>query len=233
MALEHATGIIEAREVHLEWSAAVRLNHWLTVAVILVLIVTGFYIADPITIPTGETTYKSFMADVTLWHASAGIALAMLFIWRLYLAFFSRFRRDWRDFVAWMDWGCLVKEARYYLLIDREGPEHAQCVFGPIQSLAYFALWIGIIVIAATGFILMGANHQDWFSTAGYFVFKPVLKIMGNLATVRYVHHVMTWFFILFLIVHVYMAVWYDTVLRDGIMSSIIGGRRFKKIKPQ
>lgn len=230
---DHEKGPLETREVHLEWSAAVRLNHWLIAAAILVLIGTGFYISDPFTVYGGETTDKSLMSDVTAWHAVSGLALALLFIWRIYLAFFSRFRKDWRDFLGWTDWRCMIRQARFYLLLEKEEPEHAPCIFGPIQSLSYFVLWLGVFAVIATGFILMGANRHTMLPAAGYFIFQPLLKLMGNLAVVRYVHHVLTWFFILFIIVHVYMAVWYDAMIRDGVMSSIISGRRFKKIRPQ
>ena len=48
---------------------------------------------------------------------------------------------------------------------------------------------------------------------------------------IRYIHHVFTWLFILFIIVHIYMAFWYDAVLKEGTVSSMIGGRVYKKIK--
>jgi len=54
---------------------------------------------------------------------------------------------------------------------------------------------------------------------------------MGGLATVRYLHHVFTWFFILFIVVHVYMAFWSDAILRQGTVSSMISGYRFERVK--
>ena len=70
---------------------------------IFVLIVTGFYIADPFTISKGETVNKFFMGNVRFVHILFGAFLIFLSIWRLYLAFFSRFHADWRDFLAWTD----------------------------------------------------------------------------------------------------------------------------------
>jgi len=200
-------------------------------AVVVVLIVTGFYIAYPWTIYKGETTDKFFMANVTFWHALAGVVLMLLFVWRIYLAFFSRFKADWRDYFAWTDWRCMYHQIRYYLLIEMEEPPHGECIYGPVQSLTYLVLWVFILAVIITGFILMGANHHTGMSAAGYYIFKPFLKLMGNLATVRYIHHILTWFFILFIMVHVYMAFWYDAVLREGLVSSMIGGRLFERVK--
>lgn len=46
---------------------------------------------------------------------------------------------------------------------------------------------------------------------------------------VRFIHHILTWCFILFVIVHIYMAFWYDAVLQKGTISSMISGRVFEK----
>ena len=62
-----------------------------------------------------------------------------------------------------------------------------------------------------------------------YKIFKPVENMLGGLAIVRYVHHIFTWLFILFIIVHVYMAFWYDAILKEGTVSSMISGVLFEK----
>jgi Ni/Fe-hydrogenase 1 B-type cytochrome subunit len=64
-----------------------------------------------------------------------------------------------------------------------------------------------------------------------YKLFKPVENMLGGLAIVRYVHHIFTWFFILFIIVHVYMAFWYDAILKEGTVSSMISGVLFEREK--
>jgi Ni/Fe-hydrogenase 1 B-type cytochrome subunit len=53
--------------------------------------------------------------------------------------------------------------------------------------------------------------------------------MLGGLAIVRYVHHIFTWLFILFIIVHVYMAFWYDAILKEGTVSSMISGVLFER----
>jgi Ni/Fe-hydrogenase 1 B-type cytochrome subunit len=211
-----------------EWSASMRINHWAVALSIFVLIVTGFYIADPFTISSGETVDKFFMGNVRFVHILFGTFLIFLSIWRLYLAFFSRFHADWRDFLAWTDIKATIEQIKFYLLIS-EHPEK-KYLYGPMQALAYTGCWFLGVVTTVTGLILMGAGYHAGLTSMASFVLKPIENLLGGLAMVRYIHHVFTWLFILFIIVHIYMAFWYDAVLKQGTVSSMIGGTTFKKI---
>ena len=212
-----------------EWSGPMRINHWAVAIAIVVLIVTGFYIADPFTISSGETVDKFFMGNVRFVHILFGTFLIFLSIWRLYLAFFSRFHADWRDFLAWTDIKALIEQIKFYLLIS-EHPEK-KYLYGPMQALAYMGCWFMVVVIIVTGLIMMGAGYHAGLTSMVSFVLKPIENLLGGLAMVRYIHHVFTWLFILFIVVHIYMAFWYDDVLKQGTVSSMVGGRTFKKIK--
>ena len=211
-----------------EWSASLRINHWCVAISIFVLIVTGFYIADPFTISSGETVDKFFMGNVRFVHILFRTFLIFLSIWRLYLAFFSRFHADWRDFLAWTDIKATIEQIKFYLLIS-EHPEK-KYLYGPMQALAYTGCWFLGVVTTVTGLILMGAGYHAGLTSMASFVLKPIENLLGGLAMVRYIHHVFTWLFILFIIVHIYMAFWYDAVLKQGTVSSMIGGTTFKKI---
>ena len=85
------------------WSIAMCINHWAMAIAIVILIITGFYIAEPFTVATGETWHKFLMGNIRFVHLVFGLILTVLLIWRVYLAFFSRFHADWKDFFAWLD----------------------------------------------------------------------------------------------------------------------------------
>ena len=93
-----------------EWSVPMRINHWSVAVAIFVLIVTGFYIAEPYTIYAGETVNKFFMGNIRYVHILFGTFLIFLSIQRLYLAIFSRFYPDWKDFLAWTDPKALIEQ---------------------------------------------------------------------------------------------------------------------------
>jgi Ni/Fe-hydrogenase 1 B-type cytochrome subunit len=214
-----------------EWSAAIRINHWAMAISIFVLIVTGFYIAYPCTVYTGETVDKFLVGEIRFWHILFGIFLLFTFIWRLYLAFFSRFHADWKDFLAFTDIKSLIHQLKFYLLIEKEGPEHSQYVYGPMQSIAYLGLMCMVAFILVTGLILMGAGYHAGLTAFLYMTVKWFEHLVGGLAMVRYIHHLLTWGFILFIVVHIYMAFWYDAILRQGTISSMASGFLFEREK--
>lgn len=213
-----------------EWSVPMRVNHWTMALSIFILIVTGLYIASPFVVLQGETVNKFFMGHVRYVHILFGVFLVFLFIWRIYMAFFSRFHADWKDFFAWANIKNTIHQIKFYLLITKEGPEY-KTLYGPLQSMAYLGLLFMVFVICVTGLILMGAGYHAGFTAAAAFILRPVENLLGGLAMVRYIHHVFTWFFILFIVVHLYMAFWYDAVLKKGTVSSMISGNIFKKVK--
>ena len=218
----------DTRQVVKVWTVAMRLNHWGMALSILVLIITGFYIAEPFSMLTGETVDKFFMGYVRFVHILFGIFLTFLFVWRVYLAFFSKFHADWKDFFAFLDWKNTIKQLKFYALISKEPPDH-KYLYGPMQSLAYGGLMIMVFLIVITGLIMMGAGYHAGFTAIVYYFLKPVEDMLGGLAIVRWIHHILTWAFVLFMVVHVYMACWYDVVFKEGTISSMISGNMFKK----
>ncbi|MGC9323644.1 MAG: Ni/Fe-hydrogenase, b-type cytochrome subunit [Desulfomonilia bacterium] len=221
---------MDKRIVQKEWSVTLRVNHWLTAICIFVLIPTGFYIADPFTVYAGETIDKFLMGNMRYVHLLFGVILTFLFLQRVYIAFFSRFHADWKDFFAWADWPNLFKQIKFYALISEEKPEH-KYLYGPIQSIAYGGLLLMLFLIVLTGMILYGAGYETGIIGRFYFFLRPIENFMGGLAIVRFVHHILTWLFIIFIVVHVYMAFWYDVVFNEGTVSSMISGNLFKKAK--
>ncbi|MFB3924640.1 MAG: Ni/Fe-hydrogenase, b-type cytochrome subunit [Syntrophales bacterium] len=213
-----------------EWSVSMRINHWTMALSIFILIVTGFYIADPFVVGSGETVNKFLMGNIRFVHIFFGIVLLFVFIWRIYLAFFSTFHADWKDFLAFTDVKNTVDQIKFYLLIKKDPPEH-KCLYGPMQSLAYLGLLGMVLLIVITGLILMGAGYYEGFTAISYRFLRPVANTVGGLAMIRYIHHLLTWCFILFIVVHVYMAFWYDAVLKKGTISSMVSGKLFETAK--
>jgi len=241
---------VDTRTPIKEWSLAIRVNHWLMVISILGLIVTGFYIASPysnlgpettvvtfagaipvipvFTTMNGETVYKFLMGYMRYFHLLFGIILTFVFIWRIYLMFFSRFHADFKDFFAWTDTENFWTQIKFYLLISEKKPKH-NYLYGPLQSLAYGGLLIMLAVLVVTGLILSGVDYSSGFIGTAYWVLHPLQKALGGLATIRFIHHVFMWLIILFVIVHIYMAFWYDIVFKEGTISSMVSGRVFRK----
>ena len=109
------------------------------------------------------------------------------------------------------------------LLIDPErGPHYLG--HNPIQQFSYTFVYLIVLVQVTTGFTLYGQSNPEGFL---YNAFHWVIPLLGGLQIVRFVHHVMTWLFLIFIPIHVYLALRSDVMDREGTMSSIFSGGRF------
>jgi Ni/Fe-hydrogenase 1 B-type cytochrome subunit len=215
------------------WSNAMCINHWAMAISIVLLIVTGFYIAKPFTVGAGETTQKFLMANIRFIHLIFGLLLVALLIWRTYLAFFSRFHADWKDLYAWANVKNTWQAVKFYTLISTEPPEHCG-LYGSLQSAAYLFLFVITFVEALTGMILYGALHQAGLAKFSAAVLGPIQRgIFGGLAGARFVHSAFIWLFIIFALIHTYLAFWYDVVFSQGTISSIVNGNFFEEAEEQ
>ena len=210
-----------------EWWLSIRLIHWSVVLSVFTLLLTGFYIAEPLSVNAGPTAGKFWMGHIRMLHMTVGIILTFLMIWRAYLGFFASFHARWVDLLAWTDPVNLLAQVKFYLLLSEKKPEH-KYHYGPLQSLAYSGLIALQIMIILTGVIMVGANYHAGLSLWFADLLKPVEIALGGLAGVRLLHHIVAWGFILFIMTHVYMAIWSDVVYKEGTVSSMISGRVFR-----
>jgi Ni/Fe-hydrogenase 1 B-type cytochrome subunit len=52
---------------------------------------------------------------------------------------------------------------------------------------------------------------------------------MGGEMGVRYWHHTLMWFFVAFIVVHIYLSFYHDYIEGRGTISSIVGGWKFDR----
>ncbi len=213
-----------------EWWLSIRLIHWSVVISVFALLITGFYIAVPLVNGAGATADKFLMGNIRTVHTFFGVFLTFLMIWRAYLGLFAKFHARWYDLLAWTDIPNLITQLKFYLLLSEKKSKH-EYQYGPLQSLAYSGLICLQIAIVLTGLIMVGANYHAGLSLWLGGILKPVEIALGGLAGIRLIHHIVAWGFILFIMVHVYMALWSDIVYKEGTISSMISGRVFRRAK--
>jgi Ni/Fe-hydrogenase b-type cytochrome subunit len=112
---------------------------------------------------------------------------------------------------------------RFYLMIR---PQQAPKYLGhnPLQQLSYTAMYLVAGVMVVTGFALYGQSNPAGLI---YSATNWIGGLLGGMPVVRFVHHVGTWLFLIFLPIHLYLAVRADHLERTGVISSIISGGRF------
>ena len=165
------------------------------------------------------------MGYVRFTHFASAAVLVMTGIVRFYWLFMgNRFERWGALFpLQERDWKNLVKMVKFYLLIQ---PEKAPRYLGhnPLQQLSYTIVYLAALIMATTGFAMYGQSNPGGFI---YNSFNWVNGLFGGEQVVRFTHHALTWVFLIFLPIHLYLAIRADHLERTGTISSIISGGRF------
>jgi Ni/Fe-hydrogenase, b-type cytochrome subunit len=200
------------------WQLPVRFTHWLTAACIVVLSLTGGYIADPFLIPPGG----SVMTTVRTVHIAAAIAfLASGLIRTVWLLSGNRFAR-WTAFIPTTraQFTEFFRQAGFYLFVRREIPK----VLGHNQlaAAAYLVLFLLLFVETITGFALDGLLGAE----PGASMFGWLRELVGPQA-IRLIHHLSMWAILAIALFHVYSCILVDHVERNGLMSSMVSGYKF------
>lgn len=212
-----------------EFSTLTRIFHWIRAISIFLLIATGFYLAYPFLAPN-NFTWKPIgflYALMRSWHLIFGFLLISVSIFRVYIFLFSKEcrmeRNSFADLVNPVVWWKILKT---YLLIGIH--PHMRGSYNPIQLVTYIGVMFLIFAIALTGLILYTHVYHD--GLGGFLSFLRPLEVpFGGIANVRAIHHILTWAFIIFLPVHIYMAVWNSTRYPGAGIDTIISGYKFEK----
>jgi len=226
-------GSVEAKvcdiEQEMEFSAGYRWQHWIRALSIVVLTVTGFYIAVPFVVQTPNSEPTSFMyALFRSWHIIFGFIMTWVILYKSYLFIFGRkhqMERDAiKDIVNPVVW---IKQIGYYLFISKH--PKLSGVYNPVQFMAYVGFYVMMFLLIITGFILYVHVYHDGL---GGFMYDPMMSLevmMGGLAMVREIHHITMWGVILFVLAHVYMAVFNAVYGKEGAMDAIFSGLKWHK----
>lgn len=207
------------------WAWPIRAMHWVAVLSIVVLVVTGFYIGRPYFVTSGETSAHYLMGWVRFLHFAAAGAFVATAIVRIYWFFAGNQFERWQALfpVRARDWVNMIRQVKFYLMIQ---PEKAPHYLGhnPLQQLSYTGMYAVAAAQVVTGFAMYGQSNP---SGVFYKAFGWVVPLLGGIQEAHFVHHVLTWAFLIFIPIHVYLAIRADHLERTGTISSIISGGRF------
>lgn len=207
------------------WQWPIRAMHWVAAISIVVLIVTGFYIGQPYFVAGAQTTDPYLMGWFRLIHFIAAGALVATGIVRVYWLFAGNRFETWKALfpVRARDWRNLVAMIRKYLMIR---PEQAPHYVGhhPLQQWSYTLVYLLTAFMVLSGFALYGQHNPGGFFYTAFGWFGVAL---GGAQATRFWHHVMTWAYLVFVPLHVYLSLRADVTEKEGTMSSIFSGGKF------
>ena len=199
------------------WQPWIRLLHWTLVGSVVVLSVTGFYIADPVLLG-GDG--GGLMATVRFVHVLTGWLLVTVLVGRSYLLFAGNPWARWPQLLpVWRERRAqLWHTVRYYAFLEKHPP--GVVGHNPMAGLAYVGLFGLLAVQVVTGISLVAVTDRggwEWATTG--WVFRLL-----SVPDVRLLHHVAMWLVWTFVVFHVYAATLVDRVERGGEISSMVGG---------
>lgn len=210
----------EAKETVYVWDLPVRITHWVNVASILVLSVTGYYIANPFITTSGPAVNQFLMGTVRFIHFTVAFVFTASVLFRIYWAFAGNKYARWSQFLPATRGRrrALLKMIGYYTFFRREPP--AEVGHNPLAGATYIGLYVLFGLQIVTGFALYSQPFDGGFWKTA---FGWIITVFGA-PVVRLVHDLIMYLIIAFTIHHVYSAVLIDTEERSGLVSSIVTG---------
>ena len=212
------------------YEAPLRLWHWVNALAIVVLALTGYFIASPLPTLPGEASDHFLMGYIRFTHFSAGYILAVGFLGRIYWAFVgnSHARQLFLPPVfSATYWEGVLHEIKWYAFLAREPRKYTG--HNPLAVLVMHVMLVwGVVFMIVTGFALYGEGEgmASW-QYAGFSSW--VIPLFGQSQDVHTWHHLIMWWLVCFAIIHVYAAVREDIMSRQSLISSMVSGwRTFK-----
>ncbi|MEN8249959.1 MAG: Ni/Fe-hydrogenase, b-type cytochrome subunit [Bacteroidota bacterium] len=211
------------------WEVPVRLFHWVNALCILVLSATGYLIGDPPAIMSAaEATNAYWFGVVRFIHFAAAYIFIAFFIYRIAWMFLGNKYASWKVFLPFHAMGFkkilfVIKE--HILLQNSKVYDFRHNFIGhnPVASLSYLGVFILMILQIITGFALYDDMATWWLPK----MFGWVIPLFGGDLNVRFWHHIIMWLFVIFSVIHIYLAFWHDWLEGRGEISSIIAGYKF------
>ena len=216
-------------EVEKEFTSLYRWQHWIRVLSIVILTITGFYIAEPFVTPIPNSEPTNFMYGLfRSWHEIFGFVMIAVVIFKTYLFFGSKkYKGEMGSIKDFLDIRIRKQQIGYYLLTSKH--PHLKGTYNPLQFIAYIGFYILMVILILTGLILYVHVYHDGLGGAIYGLMRSFEVMFGGLAVVRELHHIAMWGVILFVCVHVYMAIYNAVFGKDGSMDAIFSGLKWKK----
>ncbi len=215
------------------FSPSLRIAHWVWAIAISMLFITGIYIGNPFFI--GNVGYSATFGDlhaitmnyIRLIHFSFGYILLAALILRFSIL---PFRKADRLIIPkiWTKeyYDNIVDTLKNYLFISSH---HRPYIRNPLARTAYFFLFLLLIFEIITGFAMYGRSNPGGFWDK---IFGFIIPMLGGEYQVHRWHHIIAWFIVLFVVIHVYMVIRQDILEKDGEVSSMVNGSKFFETTP-
>jgi Ni/Fe-hydrogenase 1 B-type cytochrome subunit len=213
------------------WELPVRVYHWINAVALVALCITGYLIGAPVRLLYAPEAFQLYWFGwVRFIHFLAAFIYVFNFLARLYWGFVGNKYSSWRAFFPF------TRRQQNEIVDVIKADVFETKLHGPISTghnslagLIYFFTFLAFVFQTITGFALYSSMSNSWLPR----MFTWIVPLMGGEFSVRFWHHLFLWFFVTFIIVHIYLAFYHDYIEGRGTVSSIIGGWKFDREKPK
>lgn len=206
------------------WSGTLRMFHWIFAITTAVLLFTGIYIHyPPITTKWAEFKPQYLMAFLRYYHFLFAYFFIAAILIRIYLFFFGNKYERFTDFlpINKRNIESLCKTIKFYLyLTDDHEWRMGHTV---LAGTSYFMIFVSAVVMTLSGLYLL-YPETDWINSMGALLF-------GSSQMARFIHYILNWAFIFFIIIHLYIAIWNDFKAPEAIISGAFSGSKFMPVE--
>lgn len=214
------------------FSPWLRIFHWVMVVCTFILFFTGLYIGNPFFLgtqgidPTFAVNRVFSMETIRYVHFIAAYVLVISFIPRIYGFIINPgdrlLPRPWTK----LYWTGVMDTQLHYMFLRGK---HQPYLRNSLARSGYLAVYLMFFIEAVTGFAMYYMIEPNRFLAK---VFGPFNNWLINEYTVHLIHHFVAWFIMLFVIVHVYMAIRADLTEKGGEISSMFSGIKYMEEEP-
>ncbi len=199
----------------------IRIFHWLRFLAIMILLISGFYIAWPFLMDP-KSTDVLIQGWMRFSHLIFGFIFSCITISRNYLFLFSKDKSERRSLLDALSIDRWRSQIKAYVFLGK--PDEKSGLYGPLQLVTYASFYSCSLIMVLTGLALYSRVYHEGLGQLLYAPASWLTYICGGLANVRNIHHWFTWVFIVFLIVHVYMVIWTGIRFKKAAVDAIISG---------
>ncbi|WP_275575198.1 Ni/Fe-hydrogenase, b-type cytochrome subunit [Methylocucumis oryzae] len=124
-------------------------------------------------------------------------------------------------------WQGVLREIRWYCFLEQQPEQHLG--HNPLAVLAMHIMFVwGSLFMVLTGFALYGEGEGQ--GSWQYALFSQwLIPLFGDSQSVHSWHHLIMWFIVCFVLIHVYVAIREDKLSGQSILATIkTGWRTFK-----
>lgn len=216
------------------FSLWLRIFHWTMVLCVTALFWTGLYIGNPGFQATPGSVEPTIavggwfsMEMIRKIHFIAAFILIASFVFRIYGGIRYQGDRLFPRFHKKSYWVGIWDTMKHYMMLPQQR-EH-RFLRNSLARTSYVGVYVMMFLEISTGLAMYAQVYPDtWVAQ----IFNPV-NLLFTEYQVHMIHHYIAWGFLLFTIIHVYLAFREDVMEESGEVSSMVSGMKFYPTDPE